>query len=106
MGHEVVEKNIGLMAVLVLLVISVGGLVEIVPLFFLKSTTEPVEGLKPYTALLKNLRTDMMLPTRPTNIPPTTMAAHALGGTKRSQSAVGSSSNDVNASRNKYWCAT
>lgn len=51
MSHEVVEKNIGLMAVLILLVISVGGLVEIVPLFFLKSTTEPVEGLKPYTAL-------------------------------------------------------
>jgi cytochrome c oxidase cbb3-type subunit 2 len=51
MSHEVVEKNIGLMAVFILLVISVGGLVEIVPLFFLKSTTEPVEGLKPYTAL-------------------------------------------------------
>ncbi|MCO6412860.1 MAG: cytochrome-c oxidase, cbb3-type subunit II [Thiogranum sp.] len=51
MSHEIVEKNIGLMAVLILLVISVGGLVEIVPLFFLKSTTEPVEGLKPYTAL-------------------------------------------------------
>ena len=51
MSHEVVEKIIGLMALLVLLVISVGGLVEIVPLFFLKSTTEPVEGLKPYTAL-------------------------------------------------------
>ena len=51
MSHEVVEKNIGLMALLILLVISVAGLVEIVPLFFLKSTTEPVEGLKPYTAL-------------------------------------------------------
>ncbi len=51
MSHEVVEKNVGLMAILILLVISVGGLVEIVPLFFLKSTTEPVEGLKPYTAL-------------------------------------------------------
>jgi len=51
MSHEIVEKNIGLMALLILLVISVGGLVEIVPLFFLKSTTEPVEGLKPYTAL-------------------------------------------------------
>jgi len=51
MSHEVVEKNIGLMALLILLVISVGGLVEIVPLFFLKSTTEPIEGLKPYTAL-------------------------------------------------------
>ncbi len=51
MSHEVVEKNIGLMALIILLVISVGGLVEIVPLFFVKSTTEPVEGLKPYTAL-------------------------------------------------------
>ena len=51
MSHEVVEKNIGLMALFIVLVISVGGLVEIVPLFFLKSTTEPVEGLKPYTAL-------------------------------------------------------
>ena len=51
MSHDVIEKNIGLMALLVLLVISIGGLVEIVPLFFLKSTTEPVEGLKPYTAL-------------------------------------------------------
>ncbi|MDH5185416.1 MAG: cytochrome-c oxidase, cbb3-type subunit II [Gammaproteobacteria bacterium] len=51
MGHEVVEKNIGLMALFIVLVISVGGLVEIVPLFFIKSTTEPVDGLKPYTAL-------------------------------------------------------
>jgi cytochrome c oxidase cbb3-type subunit 2 len=51
MSHEPVEKNVGLLALLVILVISVGGLVEIVPLFFLKSTTEPVEGLKPYTAL-------------------------------------------------------
>jgi cytochrome c oxidase cbb3-type subunit 2 len=51
MSHEVVEKNIGLMTVFILLVISIGGLVEIVPLFFLKSTTEPVEGLEPYTAL-------------------------------------------------------
>ncbi len=51
MSHEIVEKNIGLMALLILLVISVGGLVEIVPLFFLKTTTEPVEGLKHYSAL-------------------------------------------------------
>jgi len=51
MGHEKVEKNIGLMALLVVIVISFGGLVEIVPLFFLKETTEPVKGLKPYTAL-------------------------------------------------------
>ena len=51
MSHEKVETNIGLMAILIVLVISVGGLVEIVPLFFLKSTTEPVAGLKPYTAV-------------------------------------------------------
>ena len=51
MSHEKVETNIGLMAILIVLVISVGGLVEIVPLFFLKDTTEPVEGLHPYTAL-------------------------------------------------------
>ncbi|MDH5436431.1 MAG: cytochrome-c oxidase, cbb3-type subunit II [Gammaproteobacteria bacterium] len=51
MSHEKVETNIGLMVILIVLIISVGGLVEIVPLFFLKSTTEPVEGLKPYTAL-------------------------------------------------------
>ncbi|MGH1360709.1 MAG: cytochrome-c oxidase, cbb3-type subunit II [Burkholderiaceae bacterium] len=50
-SHEAIEKNIGLMAVLIVLVISVGGLVEIVPLFFQKSTTEPVAGLKPYSAL-------------------------------------------------------
>ena len=49
--HETIEKNIGWMAVLVVLVVSVGGLVEIVPLFFQKSLTEPVAGLKPYTAL-------------------------------------------------------
>jgi len=50
-GHEKVETNIGLLIVLVIIVISVGGLVEIVPLYFMKSTTEPVTGLKPYTAL-------------------------------------------------------
>jgi len=49
--HETLEKNIGWMAVLVVLVVSIGGLVEIVPLFYQKSTTEPVAGLKPYTAL-------------------------------------------------------
>lgn len=51
MSHEKIETNIGLLAVLVIIVISIGGLVEIVPLFFLKDTTEPVQGLKPYTAL-------------------------------------------------------
>ena len=50
-NHELIEKNIGLMALLVVLTVSVGGLVEIVPLYFQKSTTEPVAGLKPYTAL-------------------------------------------------------
>ncbi|MHB1141522.1 MAG: cytochrome-c oxidase, cbb3-type subunit II [Sulfuricaulis sp.] len=50
-GHEKVEKNVGLLIILTVLVISVGGLVEIVPLFFQKSTTEAVAGLKPYPAL-------------------------------------------------------
>ncbi len=50
-GHEKVEKNVGLLIVLVVLAISVGALVEIVPLFFQKSTTEAVAGLKPYGAL-------------------------------------------------------
>ena len=50
-GHEKVETNLGLLMVLILVVMSIGGLVEIVPLFFMKSTTQPVEGLKPYTAL-------------------------------------------------------
>ncbi len=49
--HDVVEKNIGLMVVLMVVAISFGGLVELVPLFFQKATTEPVDGLKPYTAL-------------------------------------------------------
>jgi cytochrome c oxidase cbb3-type subunit 2 len=50
-GHERIETNNFLMIVLILLVIAVGGIVEIVPLFFQRSTTEPVAGLKPYTAL-------------------------------------------------------
>ena len=50
-AHDNVEKNVGLLFILTLLVILVGALVEIVPLFFQKSTTEPVAGLKPYTAL-------------------------------------------------------
>jgi cytochrome c oxidase cbb3-type subunit II len=51
MKHDIVEKSPGLLIVLVLIVVAIGGLVEIVPLFFQKSTTEPVTGLKPYTAL-------------------------------------------------------
>jgi cytochrome c oxidase cbb3-type subunit II len=50
-SHELIEKNVGLLLVLTLLVASVGGIVEIVPLFFQKSTTQPVAGLKPYTPL-------------------------------------------------------
>lgn len=50
-SHELIEKNVGLLLVLTILVAAVGGIVEIVPLFFQKSTTQPVEGLKPYTAL-------------------------------------------------------
>ena len=50
-SHEKIETNNFLMIVLILLVVAVGGAVEIVPLFFQKSTTEPVTGVKPYTAL-------------------------------------------------------
>ena len=50
-SHEWIEKNPWLLIGLVLLVVSVGGLAEIVPLFFQKSTTEPIAGLKPYSAL-------------------------------------------------------
>ena len=49
--HEKVETSNFLMIVLILLVVAIGGLVEIVPLFFQKSTTEPVQGIRPYTAL-------------------------------------------------------
>jgi cytochrome c oxidase cbb3-type subunit II len=51
MNHDIVEKRIGLMVVLIVIAISFGGLVEIVPLFFQKETTQPVEGMKPLTAL-------------------------------------------------------
>ena len=49
--HESIEKKPWLLVLLVVLVVSVGGLVEIVPLFFQKSTTEAVSGLKPYSPL-------------------------------------------------------
>jgi cytochrome c oxidase cbb3-type subunit 2 len=51
LSQEHVESHLPWLIVLVLLVVSVGGLVEIVPLFFQRSTTEPVAGLKPYSAL-------------------------------------------------------
>jgi cytochrome c oxidase cbb3-type subunit II len=50
-GHEKIETSNFLMIVLILVAVAIGGLVEIVPLFFQRSTTQPVEGLKPYTAL-------------------------------------------------------
>ena len=51
LSHEKIETNNFLMIVLILVVLAIGGLVEIVPLFFQKSTTEPIKGLQPYTAL-------------------------------------------------------
>jgi cytochrome c oxidase cbb3-type subunit 2 len=51
LNQAVIEKNVGWMIVLIVLTVSVGGLVEIVPLYFQKSTTEPVAGVLPYTPL-------------------------------------------------------
>ena len=48
--HDMIERNQALLIILVILVVAVGGLVEIVPLYFQRSVTEPVEGLKPYSA--------------------------------------------------------
>ena len=50
-GHEKIETSNFLMIVLILITIAIGGLVEIVPLYFQRSTTEAAPGLKPYTAL-------------------------------------------------------
>ena len=50
-NHEIVEKNLGYMIALVIVAISFGALVEIVPLFYQDETTKPVDGLKPYNAL-------------------------------------------------------
>jgi len=50
-AHDKVEKNIGLMIVLIIIVVSIGGLLQIVPLFFMDSMTKPVAGLKPYSAI-------------------------------------------------------
>ena len=51
MKHEKIEKNINLMAVLIVLVISIGGLVEILPLMVSADATEPYEGIEPYPPL-------------------------------------------------------
>jgi len=50
-SHQTLEKNSALLVVLIVLVVLVGGLVEIVPLYFQRSTTEPVAGLRPYAPL-------------------------------------------------------
>ncbi len=50
-GHEKIETSNLLMIVLILITVAIGGIVEIVPLYFQRSTTEPAAGLKPYTAL-------------------------------------------------------
>lgn len=50
-SHETLEKNIGFLIVLTLMVVSIAGLVQIVPLFFQHSTTEPVKGIAPYSPL-------------------------------------------------------
>ena len=49
-NHDIVEKNLGLMLILVVVAISFGGLVQVVPQHFMKETTTPIEGLKPYSA--------------------------------------------------------
>lgn len=50
-SHESIEKNAGLMIVLIAIVVSIAGLVQLVPLFFDKATTQPIPGVTPYTAL-------------------------------------------------------
>ena len=49
--HELIEKNVGLLTVLILVAISFGAMVQITPLMFQQQTMEPVTGLRPYTAL-------------------------------------------------------
>ena len=51
MNHEIIEKNLGLLTILTLIVISIGGLVEIVPLFFQSDLHKPLKGLMPTAAL-------------------------------------------------------
>lgn len=50
-NHEILEKNIGLLTLFMVLAVMIGGLTQIVPLFFQDVVNEPVEGMKPYTAL-------------------------------------------------------
>jgi cytochrome c oxidase cbb3-type subunit 2 len=50
-SHETIETNSFLMIILILVTVAFGGIVEIIPLFYQKSTTEPIKGLQPYTAM-------------------------------------------------------
>jgi cytochrome c oxidase cbb3-type subunit 2 len=50
-NHDLIERKTGLLIVLIILVVAIGGLVEIVPLYFQRQTTQPVAGLKPYEPL-------------------------------------------------------
>ena len=51
MKHEILEKNVGLLSIFMVIAVVIGGLTQIVPLFFQDVVNEPVEGMKPYTAL-------------------------------------------------------
>jgi len=51
MKHDIIEKNVGLMGVLIIVAISIGGLAELVPLMLSRTASEPVEGMQPYTPL-------------------------------------------------------
>ena len=51
MKHEIIEKNIGLMIVLIVVAISFGALAQVIPQFWQKETTEPITGLKPLPAI-------------------------------------------------------
>lgn len=51
MNHETIEKNIGLMGILAAIVVSIAGIVEIVPLMFQAEAVQPAKGLKPYSAI-------------------------------------------------------
>lgn len=51
MNHDSIERNLGILLILTMLAISAGGMVEIIPLFFIKETVEKVDGVRPYTPL-------------------------------------------------------
>ena len=51
MNHDKIEKNVGLMGILIILVVSIGGLVEIVPLIFQSEVRDPAPGIEPYDPL-------------------------------------------------------